>query len=83
MKKYMLLVFALFGMLAIGSCNDDEPVVPPSPGEEIEILEPATPVLMICVTANLSVRICTQRAALTLPTPERTITTAASFKVPS
>lgn len=28
MKKYMLLVFALFGMLAIGSCNDDEPVVP-------------------------------------------------------
>ena len=46
MKKYMLLVFALFGMLAIGSCNDDEPVVPPSPGEEIEILEPATPVLV-------------------------------------
>ena len=42
----MLLVFALFGMLAIGSCNDDEPVVPPSPGEEIEILEPATPVLV-------------------------------------
>ena len=33
-------------MLAIGSCNDDEPVVPPSPGEEIEILEPATPVLV-------------------------------------
>lgn len=46
MKKYMLLVFALFGMLAIGSCNDDEPVVPPSPGEEIEIPEPATPVLV-------------------------------------
>ena len=46
MKKYMLLVFALFGMLAIGSCNDDEPVVPPSPGEEIAILEPATPVLV-------------------------------------
>lgn len=42
----MLLVFALFGMLAIGSCNDDEPVVPPSPGEEIEIPEPATPVLV-------------------------------------
>ena len=35
MKKYMLLVFALFGMLAIGSCNDDEPVVPPSPGDEM------------------------------------------------
>ncbi len=33
-------------MLAIGSCNDDEPVVPPSPGEEIEIPEPATPVLV-------------------------------------
>lgn len=46
MKKYMLLVFALFGMLAIGSCNDDEPVVPPSPGEEIEIPEPAIPVLV-------------------------------------
>lgn len=46
MKKYMLLVFALFGMLAIGSCNDAEPVVPPSPGEEIEIPEPATPVLV-------------------------------------
>ncbi|CDA87209.1 putative starch binding domain protein [Bacteroides sp. CAG:754] len=46
MKKYMLLVFALFGMLAIGSCNDDEPVVPPLPGEEIEIPEPATPVLV-------------------------------------
>ncbi|WP_290079811.1 GDSL-type esterase/lipase family protein [Bacteroides acidifaciens] len=46
MKKYMLLVFALFGMLAIGSCNDDEPVVPPSPGEEIEIPDPATPVLV-------------------------------------
>ncbi|WP_073346928.1 GDSL-type esterase/lipase family protein [Bacteroides congonensis] len=46
MKKYMLLVFALFGMLAIGSCNDDEPVVPPSPGEEIEIPESATPVLV-------------------------------------
>lgn len=46
MKKYILLVFALFGMLAIGSCNDDEPVVPPSPGEEIEIPEPATPVLV-------------------------------------
>lgn len=46
MKKYMLLVFALFGMLAIGSCNDDEPVVPPSSGEEIEIPEPATPVLV-------------------------------------
>lgn len=46
MKKYMLLVFALFEMLAIGSCNDDEPVVPPSPGEEIEIPEPATPVLV-------------------------------------
>lgn len=46
MKKYMLLVFALFGMLAIGSCNDDEPVVPPSPGEEIEIPEPVTPVLV-------------------------------------
>lgn len=46
MKKYMLLVFALFGMQAIGSCNDDEPVVPPSPGEEIEIPEPATPVLV-------------------------------------
>lgn len=42
----MLLVFALFGMLAIGSCNDDEPVVPPSPGEEIEIPEPAIPVLV-------------------------------------
>lgn len=40
------MVFALFGMLAIGSCNDDEPVVPPSPGEEIEIPEPATPVLV-------------------------------------
>lgn len=46
MKKYMLLVFALFEMLAIGSCNDDEPVVPPSPDEEIEIPEPATPVLV-------------------------------------
>lgn len=46
MKKYILLVFALFGMLAIGSCNDDEPVVPPSPGEEIEIPEPATSVLV-------------------------------------
>lgn len=46
MKKYMLLVFALFGMLAIGSCSDDEPVVPPSPGEEIEIPEPVTPVLV-------------------------------------
>ena len=46
MRKYMLLVFALFGMLAIGSCNDDEPVVPPSPGEEIEIPEPAIPVLV-------------------------------------
>lgn len=46
MKKYMLLVFALFGMLAIGSCSDDEPVVPLSPGEEIEIPEPATPVLV-------------------------------------
>lgn len=46
MKKYILLVFALFGMLAIGSCNDDEPVVPPSPGEEFEIPEPATPVLV-------------------------------------
>lgn len=46
MKKYMLLVFALFGMLAIGSCSDNEPVVPPSPGEEIEIPEPVTPVLV-------------------------------------
>ena len=27
---------ALFGMLSIGSCNDDEPIVPPSPGEGID-----------------------------------------------
>lgn len=47
MKKYILLAFALFGMLSIGSCNDDEPVVPPSPpGGEIEIPEPVTPVLV-------------------------------------
>lgn len=47
MKKYILLAFALFGMLSIGSCNDDEPVVPPPPpGEEIEIPEPVTPVLV-------------------------------------
>lgn len=30
MKKYIFLAFALFGMLSIGSCNDDEPIVPPS-----------------------------------------------------
>lgn len=47
MKKYILLAFALFGMLSIGSCNDDEPVIPPSPpGGEIEIPEPVTPVLV-------------------------------------
>ena len=46
MKKYIFLAFALFGMLSIGSCNDDEPIVPPSPGEEIEIPEPVTPVLV-------------------------------------
>lgn len=47
MKKYILLAFALFGMLSIGSCNDDEPVVPPQPpGGEIEIPEPVTPVLV-------------------------------------
>lgn len=40
------MAFALFGMLSIGSCNDDEPIVPPSPGEEIEIPEPVTPVLV-------------------------------------
>ena len=46
MKKYIFLAFALFGMLSIGSCNDDEPIVPPSPGEEIEIPESVTPVLV-------------------------------------
>lgn len=46
MKKYILLAFALFGLLSIGSCNDDEPIVPPSPGGEIVIPEPATPVLV-------------------------------------
>lgn len=46
MKKYIFLAFALFGMLSIGSCNDDEPIVPPSPGEEIEIPEPVTSVLV-------------------------------------
>lgn len=46
MKKYIFLAFALFGMLSIGSCNDDEPVVAPSPGEDIVIPEPVTPVLV-------------------------------------
>ena len=46
MKKYILLVFALFGILSIGSCNDDEPIVAPSPGEDIVIPEPVTPVLV-------------------------------------
>lgn len=46
MKKYILLAFALFGLLSIGSCNDDEPIAPPSPGGEIVIPEPATPVLV-------------------------------------
>jgi len=46
MKKYICLAFALFGILSMGSCNDDEPVVAPSPGEVIEIPEPATPVLV-------------------------------------
>lgn len=32
MKKYIFLAFALFGMLSIGSCNDDEPIVPPVSG---------------------------------------------------
>lgn len=46
MKKYICLAFALFGILSMGSCNDDEPVVAPSPDEVIEIPEPATPVLV-------------------------------------
>ena len=31
MKKYICLVFALFGMLSVGSCNDDDPVASPIP----------------------------------------------------
>ncbi len=45
--------------------------------------EPATPVLMICVTWKRSARICTHMAAFTLPTPLRTITTSCRFNVPS
>ncbi len=33
MKKHILLVMALFGVLTVGSCNDDEPVVSPIPGK--------------------------------------------------
>ena len=50
MKKHILLVMALFGVLTIGSCNDDEPVVSPIPGEDEEVVipapEPINPVLV-------------------------------------
>ena len=41
---------ALFGVLTVGSCNDDEPVVSPIPGEDEEVVipapEPINPVLV-------------------------------------
>lgn len=46
MKKYIFLAFALFSMLSVGSCADDEPISAPSPGGEIEIPEPVTPILV-------------------------------------
>ena len=50
MKKYICLVFALFGMLSVGSCNDDDPVASPIPGEDEEVVipapEPINPVLV-------------------------------------
>lgn len=50
MKKHILLVMALFGVLTVGSCNDDEPVVSPIPGEDEEVVipapEPINPVLV-------------------------------------
>ena len=54
-----------------------------SPMSRAAFREPATPVLMIAVTSKRSARICTQRAALTLPTPLRTMTTGVPFNVPS
>ena len=48
MKRYLYLIFVLFGMLSVYACSDDDPVTDPDPGpgEEIEIPEPATPVLV-------------------------------------
>lgn len=45
MKKYIFLTFALFSMLSVGACSDDEPIQVPSPGEEVEIPKPVMPVL--------------------------------------
>lgn len=45
MKKYICLVFALFGMLSVGSCNDDDPVASPIPGEDEEVLRRSLSIL--------------------------------------
>lgn len=50
MKKHILLVISLFGVLTVGSCNDDDPVASPIPGGDEEVVipapEPINPVLV-------------------------------------